>query len=99
MTNIYYHEFRKLKNFSLSDVKEVSGKIDEAVLNIESCGVKHKLTLKSPKFPSAPSTTVRDLFSNLTPESVDSFKVYGDQYDSDVLWLSLIHISEPTRPY
>jgi hypothetical protein len=33
-----------------------------------------------------PSTTVRDLFSDLIPESVDSFKVFGDQYDSDVLW-------------
>jgi len=86
MTIIYCHEFRELKNFSLSDVKEVSGQIVEAVLNIESRDVKHKLTLKSPKVPSAPSTTVRDLFSDLTPESVDSFKVFGEQYGSDVLW-------------
>lgn len=86
MTSIHYHEFRKLKNFSLSDVNEVSGQIVEAVLNIESCGVKHKLTLKSPKVPSAASTTVEDLFSDLTPESVDFFKVFEKQYDSDVLW-------------
>ncbi|MBW8034686.1 MAG: hypothetical protein FVQ79_03265 [Planctomycetes bacterium] len=86
MTIIYCQKFCGLKNFSLSDVKELSGQIVKAVLNIDSCGDKHKLTLESPKVPSAPSTTVRDLFSDLTPESVDSFKVFGDQYDSDVLW-------------
>ncbi len=86
MTNIYHHKFRELNDFSLSDVKEMHGKIVEAVLNIESCGVKHKLTLESPKIPSMPSTTVRDLFSDLTPKSVDSFKVFGEQYDSDVPW-------------
>lgn len=75
-----------LKNFSLSDVKEVSGKIDEAVLNIESCGVKHKLTLKSPKVPSAPSITIRDLFNKLTTKSVESFKVFREQDNKDVLW-------------
>lgn len=86
MTIIYYHEFRELKNFSLTDVKEVSGKIVEAVLNIDSCSVKHKLTLESPIVPSQTATTVRDLFSGLTPKSVDSFKVFGEQYNSDVLW-------------
>ena len=86
MTIIYCHEFCELKNFSLSDVNEVSGRIVEAVLNIESHGVKHKLMLESPKVPSAPSTTIRDLFSDLTPKSVDSFKVFGEQYGSDVLW-------------
>ena len=79
-------EFRDLKIFSLSVVKEVSGKIVEAVLNIDSSGVQHKLTLESPKVPAMPSTTIRGLFSDLTPESVDSFKVFGEQYDSDVLW-------------
>ena len=86
MTNIYYHEFRELKNFSLSNVKVLSGKIVEAVLNIDSRGNKYKLTLESPKVPSAPSTTIRDLFNKLTPKSVGSFKVYGDQNNKDVLW-------------
>ena len=86
MANIYYHKFRDLKNFSLSDVKEVSGKIVEAVLNIDSRGVKHKLTLDSPKVPAMQSITVRDLFDDLTQESVDFFKVFGEQYDSDVQW-------------
>jgi len=85
MTTIYCHEFRELRNFFLSDVKEKSGRIVEAVLNIDSCSVKHKLTLESPTVPSLPSTTVRDLFSDLTPQSVDSFKVFGEQYNSDVL--------------
>ena len=96
MTIIYCHEFRELKSISLSDVKEVFGKIAEAVLNIDSCGVKHKLTLERPKVPSMASTTVRDLFSELTPESVDSFKVFGKQYDSDVLWH--IEIWKDERP-
>ena len=86
MTINYQQEFRDLKDFSLSDVKEVTGKIDEAVLNIDSCGVQHKLKLKSPKVSAMPSTTVRDLFSELKPESVDSFKVFREKYDSDVLW-------------
>jgi len=86
MTIIYCHNFRELKKFSLSDIKEVSGKIVEAVLNIDSCGVNHKLALDSPKVPAKSSTTVRDLFSNLTSKSVDYFKVFGKQYDSDVLW-------------
>ena len=86
MTIIYYYEFSGLKNFTLSDVKEVSGTIVEAMLNIDSCGDKYKLTLESPKVPSAPSTTVRDLFSDMTPESVESFKVFGEQHNKDVLW-------------
>ncbi len=73
----------KLNNFSLSDVKELSGRIVEAVLNIESSSVKYKLTLENPKVPSAPSTTVRDLFNDLTLESVDFFKVFGKQGGSD----------------
>jgi len=86
MKIIYYHEFCELKNFSLSDVKEVSGKIREAVLNIDSRGIKHKLVLESPKVPDMPTTTVKDLFSDLTPKSVDFFKVFGKQYNSNVLW-------------
>lgn len=86
MTTIYHHKFCELKIFSLSDIKEVSGKIVEAVLNIDSCGLVHKLTLESPKVPSMPSRTVRDVFSDLTPESVDSFKVFGEQYNSDVIY-------------
>jgi len=85
MKIIYNYEFCELKNFSLSDVKEVSGKIREAVLNIDSRGIKHKLVLESPKVPTMP-ITLRDLFSDLTPESVDSFRVFGKQYNSDVLW-------------
>ena len=86
MIIIYSYEFGQLKNFSLSDVSEVSGQIVEAVLNIESRGDKHELKLKNPKVPSARLTTVRDLFSYLTPESVGSFKVFGEQYGSSVLW-------------
>ena len=85
MTNKkYQHKFRDLKDFSLSDVKEVTGKINEAVLNIDSCGVQHRLTLESPIVPGLPSTTVKDLFSALKPESVDSFIVLEKQ---DNLWL------------
>lgn len=83
---IYEHEFRELKNFSLSDVEELSGKIVEAVLNIDSGGVKYKLTLENPKVPSTTSTTVRDLFSDLTSKSVDFFKVVKEQYDLNIQW-------------
>ena len=95
MKNIYNHEFCELKNFSLSDVKEVSGKIREAVLNIDSRrSGKHKLTLESPKVPAMP-ITLRDLFSDLTPESVDSFRVFGKQCNSDVLWIEIWKGSSP----
>jgi hypothetical protein len=75
-----------LKSFSLDITKEGSGKIVEAVLNIESNGVKHKLTLEYPTVPSASSTTVRDLFNDLTLESVDFFEVFGKQDGSEGRW-------------
>lgn len=84
MTTIYNHEFRELKNFSLSVVKEVTGKIVKAVLNIDSCSGQDKLTLENPIVPAMPSTTVRDLFSALKPKSVDFFNVLEKQ---DNLWL------------
>ena len=97
MTIKYYHPFCELIFFSLSDVKEVSGKIREAVLNIDSRrSGKHKLTLESPKVPDMPTTTVRDLFSNLTPESVDFFNVFGKQHNSNILWE--IEICKDGRP-
>jgi hypothetical protein len=88
----YYYEFKPLKTFSLDITKEKSWKILEAVLHIElSSGVRHNLTLESPKVPSEPSSTLRDLFNDLTTKFVDSLKVFGEQYepshrDSDVLW-------------
>jgi len=88
----YYYEFRPLKTFSLGITKEECGKILEAVLHIElSSGVRHNLTLESPKVPSKPSSTVRDLFNGLTTKFADSLKAFGEQYepghrDSDVLW-------------
>jgi len=85
----YYKEFSMLKSFSLDITKEVCGKIAEAVLHIEetNSGNKHELLLKNPKVPSAPpSTTIRDLFDNLTTKSVESFKVFGEQHNTDVLW-------------
>jgi len=87
----YCHEFCELKKFSLSDVIGGPRRIIAAVLNINSRGVKYKLTLESPKIPSMPSTTVRDLFSALTLDSVDSFKVFREQYTSSVLWYIEIH--------
>lgn len=88
----YCYNFSPLKSFSFDIKKEMSGKIAEAVLHIElsSC-VKHKLTLESPKVPSAPSISVRDLFKSLTTESVDSFRVFGKKHepglrDSDTIW-------------
>jgi hypothetical protein len=84
----YYKEFSMLKGFSLDITKEVCGKIAEAVLHIElTSGNKHELLLKNPKVPSAPpSTTIRDLFDNLTTKSVESFKVFGEQHNTDILW-------------
>jgi hypothetical protein len=50
MTNTYYHEFSEVNAFSLSGVKEESGKTVEAVLNIESCGVKHRVAFEVLRF-------------------------------------------------
>ncbi len=87
MAKKYYYKFHRLKCFSLDITKEVCGKIAEAKLHIElSSGDKHKLVLDSPKVPSSPSTTIRDLFGNLTTGSVESFKVFGEQHNKDVLW-------------
>lgn len=92
MNMVYCYRFFPLKSFSLDIKKEVHEKIVEAELKIElSSGVKHKLTLESPKMPSAPSSSVRALFKSLTTESVDSFRVFGKKHDpglrdSDTLW-------------
>ncbi len=87
MTTIYYHKFHRLKSFSIDITKEVCGKIAKAELHIEkSSGDKHKLVLDSPKVPSSPSTTIRDLFNKLSTESVESFNVSGEQHNKDVLW-------------
>lgn len=90
MNLIYYYDF-KPSSFSLDITKELCGKISEAELHIESSGIRHTLLLKSPKVPSAPSITIRDLFNDLTTKSIDSFKVFGEQHepglrDSDVIW-------------
>ena len=95
MTIKYYRKFDILKSFSIEITKEVCGKIREAVLNIDSRGVKYKLTLENPKVSDMPTTTVRDLFSDLTPESVDSFRVFGKQCNSDVLWIEIWKGSSP----
>lgn len=89
MTNKYYHEFRDLEKFFLSDIREKAEKITEVVLNIDSCGDKHKLTLKNPKVPAMESTTIVGLFTDLAQDSVDSFKVFEEQsepYDSVSRW-------------
>jgi hypothetical protein len=81
----YYKEFSMLKSFSLDITKEVCGKIAEAVLHIElTSGNKHELLLKNPS--AQPSTTIRNLFDNLTRKSVKSFKVFAEQYNTEVLW-------------
>jgi hypothetical protein len=90
MNLIYYYEF-KPSSSSLSITKKLNGKILDAVLHIESSNVKRELILKSPKVHSVPSSTVDDLFNVLTANSIDSIRVFGEQYepalrDSDVLW-------------
>lgn len=87
MEIVYYHEFSPLKAFSLDITKELSGRISEAVLHIEVLGVKLDLELKNPKVPSIPSMTVREFFNSITPESVNSFIVFGNQYKPNtILW-------------
>lgn len=83
---IYYKEYSMLSSFSFV-TKETCGNIDEAVLYIENSGNKHKLLLKNPKLiPIVPSTTIRDLFKNMTTNSVKSFIIFGEQNNRDVLW-------------
>ena len=90
MNLIYYYDF-KPSSFSLDITKELCGKILEAELHIELSGTINTLLLKSPKVPSAPSITIRDIFNDLTTKPIDSFKVFGEQHepglrDSDMLW-------------
>lgn len=84
---VYYYEFSPLKTFSLEITKELCGKIFEAVLHIEVPGVKLDLELKNPKVPSIPSMTVKEFLNSITPESINSFKVFGKQYKPNtILW-------------
>ena len=101
---VYYYELGPLKIFSLDITKQVSGKIFEAILHIEVSGVKLDLELKNPKVPSIPSITVKEFFNSITPESVNSFKIYGKQCNPNtILWhieiwknslIETIHCSE-----
>jgi hypothetical protein len=95
---VYYYEIRPLKTFSLDITKELCGNISEAVLHIEFAGVKLDLKLKSPKVPSIPSMTVKEFFNSITPESVNSFKIYGKQYNPNtILWHMEIWKDSPIK--
>lgn len=84
---VYYKEFSPLTASPLNIIKQSSGKISEAILHIEFSGVKVDLKLKNPKLPSIPSMDVKELFHDITPESVSSFEVFGNQHKPDtILW-------------
>ena len=90
MERTFHFDFGPLQNFSF-EPKELCRKIPEAVLHIElKSGSRYDLTLQAPKVPTS-STSIKDLFKNLTTESVNSLKVFGNLHrpglrDSDMLW-------------
>jgi len=86
MWEVYYYEFGPLKSFSLDITKEICGKIFEAILHIEVLGVKFDLELKKPKIPSM---TIKEFFNSISPESVNSFKVIGQQYKPNTISWSI----------
>jgi hypothetical protein len=71
----------------LCNAREYGGKIVNATLHIdEVSGVQYDFVLQYPKIHSESAINVKDLFERITPYEINSFKIFGEQYDSDLLW-------------